>query len=64
MAIQEATTKRERPLEVGVIDQGGEISPLEDIVDYLKAYSRQKPEQAALVCIGLGFVLGWKLKPW
>lgn len=41
-----------------------EVAPMEDIVDYLKEYARQKPETAALVCIGIGFVLGWKLKPW
>ena len=41
-----------------------EIKPLEDIADYLRAYARQKPETVALVCIGIGFVLGWRLKPW
>lgn len=35
-----------------------------DIVDYLANYAREKPGYAALWCIGLGFVLGWKLKPW
>jgi hypothetical protein len=35
-----------------------------DVVDYLKEYARQKPEVAALWCLGLGFILGWKLKPW
>lgn len=41
-----------------------EITPLEDISDYLREYARQKPETTALVCIGIGFVLGWRLKPW
>ncbi len=35
-----------------------------DLVDYLTNYARQKPGYAALCCIGVGFVLGWKLKPW
>ena len=35
-----------------------------DIVEYLTEYARQKPGYAALCCIGIGFVLGWKLKPW
>jgi hypothetical protein len=35
-----------------------------DVVDYLKEYAREKPEVAALWCFGLGFILGWKLKPW
>ena len=36
----------------------------QDIVEYLSEYARQKPGYAALWCIGVGFVLGWKLKPW
>jgi len=35
-----------------------------DIVDYLTEYARENPGYAALACIGVGFVLGWKLKPW
>ena len=42
----------------------GSMRPAEDIVEYLKAYAREKPEAAALWCLGIGFVLGWKLKPW
>ena len=42
----------------------GSLTPTEDAVDYLKAYARQNPEKAALWCLGVGFVLGWKLKPW
>lgn len=36
----------------------------EDVIDYLTSYARQKPAHAALICLGVGFVLGWKLKPW
>jgi hypothetical protein len=35
-----------------------------DFAQYLKEYARQRPEVAALWCLGLGFILGWKLKPW
>lgn len=35
-----------------------------DIVEYLRTYAREKPEMAALWCFGIGFILGWKLKPW
>jgi hypothetical protein len=35
-----------------------------DVVDYLKEYAREKPEVVALWCLGIGFILGWKLKPW
>jgi len=41
-----------------------EIRPLDDTMDYLRTYARQKPEMAALWCFGIGFILGWKLKPW
>ena len=40
------------------------LTPSQDIVQYLKTYAREKPDVAALWCFGIGFVLGWKLKPW
>lgn len=40
------------------------LQPVEDLMDYAKTYARQNPEMAALWCFGVGFVLGWKLKPW
>ena len=41
-----------------------ERRPIDDLVDYVISYAREKPEVAALWCLGIGFVLGWKLKPW
>lgn len=38
--------------------------PLDDLITYAKDYARGQPEMAALWCLGIGFVLGWKLKPW
>jgi len=38
--------------------------PAEDLVCYLRNYARERPDVAALWCFGIGFVLGWKLKPW
>lgn len=38
--------------------------PAQDLMEYLKDYARDKPEVMALWCLGVGFVLGWKLKPW
>ncbi len=35
-----------------------------DIVEHLVEYAKQNPGYAALTCLGVGFVLGWKLKPW
>jgi hypothetical protein len=40
------------------------LSPSADLLDYLREYAREKPEIVALWCLGIGFVLGWKLKPW
>ena len=44
---------------------GGDLyKPVDDFVGYLREYAREKPEQMALWCLGIGFVLGWRLKPW
>lgn len=40
------------------------MRPTQDMVEYFRQYAREKPEVAALWCFGIGFVLGWKLKPW
>jgi hypothetical protein len=40
------------------------LHPVDDLIDYLKEYARERPEIVALCCLGIGFVLGWKLKPW
>lgn len=36
----------------------------DDIGASLKQYARDNPGSMALWCLGVGFVLGWKLKPW
>lgn len=47
------------------IHQSGErLSPPSDFVGYFRQYARERPEVVALWCFGIGFVLGWKLKPW
>ncbi len=35
-----------------------------DALDRLKDYARENPIAFALWALGIGFVLGWKLKPW
>ncbi len=35
-----------------------------DLIEYISDYARENPETAALWCFGIGFILGWKLKPW
>ena len=41
-----------------------ELHPFEDFMTYLREYTRERPEVVALTCLGIGFILGWKLKPW
>lgn len=51
----------------GSVGQPGremERSVLCDLQCYTRDYVQQQPEKAALICISIGFILGWKLKPW
>jgi hypothetical protein len=41
-----------------------ELRPVEDLITYLRQYTRERPEVVALTCFAVGFILGWKLKPW
>jgi hypothetical protein len=45
-------------------DRQAELRPVEDLLTYLREYARERPEVVALTCLGIGFILGWKLKPW
>jgi len=44
--------------------QDYELSPVEDLMSYLREYTRERPEVVALTCFAVGFILGWRLKPW
>ena len=39
-------------------------STIESAVSCVEDYVRAKPLSFALWTLGIGFVLGWKLKPW
>lgn len=39
-------------------------APAELMVECFTDYARERPEIVALWAFGIGFVLGWKLKPW
>lgn len=41
-----------------------EMRPVDDLIDYVRAYTRERPETVAMVCFAAGFILGWRLKPW
>jgi len=37
---------------------------MSDLVKHLGEFAKENPTGAALWCFGIGFVLGWRLKPW
>ena len=41
-----------------------ELHPLNDLLCYVRQYTRKRPDVVAVTCFGAGFILGWKLKPW
>jgi hypothetical protein len=40
------------------------VGPSKSALELLREYGRERPEVIALWCFGIGFVMGWKLKPW
>lgn len=64
MATTESQTDVTTPREASFSDYGGQKQPVPDLLDYVRDYARERPEVAAMWCFGIGFVLGWKLKPW
>jgi hypothetical protein len=60
----------ETPFETGAGAQQwgqqfrGQHSPGEAALEFIQHYSRERPEVVAMWAFGIGFVLGWKLKPW
>lgn len=39
-------------------------SQSQNLVEHLTQFCRENPGTAAAWCFGIGFVLGWRLKPW
>jgi hypothetical protein len=39
-------------------------STIHSVVHSVESFARAKPLEFALWSFGIGFVLGWKLKPW
>ena len=68
MASNTASTTRNNPVKTSSGSVGaGNLSqkqPVDDLVTYWKEYAKEKPEVCAMWALGIGFVLGWKLKPW
>lgn len=61
MSTQAATNERSG---INLSSQSEELQPGKDLLDYAQAYARERPEVVAMWCFGVGFILGWKLKPW
>ena len=59
--ITEGTSRQMAPMQ-DAAEQARNV--LDDTIQYFRDYAREKPESAAMWCLGIGFVLGWKLKPW
>ena len=49
---------------VSIPRPGENLHPVDDVVEYVTAYARENPGAAALWCFGIGFIVGWRLKPW
>lgn len=41
-----------------------DLQTLDDIINFVRHKAHENPEKFALSCLGVGFILGWKLKPW
>ena len=60
---EEQTSQATRNPQV-IHPTGESLRPSSDLVEYFRQYARERPEVVALWCLGIGFVLGWKLKIW
>lgn len=54
----------EKDRDSNPLQKNGNLQPADDLVDYVTTYARENPGTAALWCFGVGFIVGWKLKPW
>jgi hypothetical protein len=63
MAKHASTTQRNHRATVKKAEQ--EVAKAtENAAEFFKDYARERPEVVALWMFGIGFILGWKLKPW
>lgn len=56
------------PSEMFAAANGGEMGALGDTAEHLiesaTRYVQEQPVKAVFWALGIGFVLGWRLKPW
>jgi hypothetical protein len=64
----ETQTRETTRRKSGEIDEQQAIQDLgevcQEVGTIINKYARSRPEVFAMVCVGVGFFLGWKLKPW
>jgi hypothetical protein len=48
----------------GIEGENWAESTIHSVVDTIEDYARAKPVSFGLWALGIGFVLGWKMKPW
>jgi len=46
------------------LDENWAGSTIRTVVDSIEDYAHREPLQFAAWFFGIGFILGWKLKPW
>lgn len=54
--------RRESRKPMGSPEEGG--NQPRDLVSHLTEYAHENPTACAAWCFVVGFVLGWRLKPW
>lgn len=62
--MSQATMENTERISYGKIAADEQLTAIEALTQIAKEYARERPEVAALWIFGIGFVLGWKLKPW
>lgn len=53
-----------KPSNIKKTSQSPEMALVDDLTEYFSQYAKQRPGMVALWSLGIGFVIGWKLKPW
>ena len=59
-----ATEEAKRTVPPHLDTEQPDLDEVPGILDHLREYAVHRPDVAAFWCFGIGFILGWKLKPW
>jgi hypothetical protein len=62
--MNEVETSPATHITPGIPTTDERFKPTSDSLEYFRQYARERPEVVALWCLGIGFVVGWKLKFW